>query len=274
VVLAEPSLTLGGQKHMAAELAKGDVGYRAVWSPPQPHRLVPGKAKSDWDAVPGGTGILSRRPVPVQKVQSPLSLQDRVKAEEPDLIEEGRLLHAALPLGSGHTVLHVLAFYGYSGARSGNAWAKRKNELALRQLFRYGASLGRVPVVIAGDFNDECATSPTMAQALQSGKWWDAALLEEQKKEPPDEPPPTYVAGGASSRIDAAYLNGVAKAAFTRCWTGDPEHYLFPGHRPLFVEFQWADMRQQVTKLRKPKAIPLPPPSLHIPGEEGEGGKA
>jgi hypothetical protein len=261
VMIAEPSLTKGAQKHVTAELAAGDRAYQAIWSAPQPPRIVPGAIQSVWDAVPGGTGALSRRPLPIQKAPTSLEGSDLVLPGEPDLFAEGRLLHTAIPVGSGRTVVHLLVYYGWSGARSGNAEAKHRNELGLRQALRYAAALGKVPVILAGDMNDEPASSPTLAEALQSGRWWDCALMEAQKQEPPVIPSPTYVTASGSSRIDLALLNGEAKAAFRRAWVGDPEAHAFPGHRPLFVEFQWSAIHQHFTRLRKPRPIPrLPQP--------------
>ena len=111
VLLAEPSLTAGGQKFASSILAYGERGYQAIWGPPQPHRLVPGATRSDWDAVPGGTGALARKPIPIQAVAPPLPKSQLVAPGEPDLLAEGRLLHTATPIGSGHTVVHYLTYY-------------------------------------------------------------------------------------------------------------------------------------------------------------------
>ena len=75
----------------------------------------------------------------------------------------------AVPAGTGRTAVHLLAFYGYSGARSNNAWAKEANERAIRQVFRYAAALDGVPVLAAGDWNDDPERSPALEEALQLG---------------------------------------------------------------------------------------------------------
>ncbi len=53
-ILAETSLTKGGQKHASAELAKGDKGYNAVWSAPQ----RPGGCSRSGTRSQGGRGPL------------------------------------------------------------------------------------------------------------------------------------------------------------------------------------------------------------------------
>ena len=108
VILAEPSLTAGGQKFASSQLREGIRGFSAVWGPPQPMRAIKGTPRSEWDAVPGGTGTLARKPLGIQKVEAPLPARDLVLPGEIDLVAEGRLLHTAVPIGSGHTVLHCL----------------------------------------------------------------------------------------------------------------------------------------------------------------------
>ena len=143
--------------------------------------MTKGVAKSEWDAIPGGVAALARKPIPIQAVEPPLRPADLILEDEPDILGEGRLLHAAVPVGTGRTVLHMLTYYGFSGARAGNAVAKRLNEAGLSQAFRYVAALGNVPVVLGGDLNDNPESSRTLYNALQTGVWKGAALLEADK---------------------------------------------------------------------------------------------
>ena len=39
----------------------------------------------------------------------------------------------------------------------------------------------------------------------------------------------------------------------------DEGEYAFPGHRPVFASFKWAQLFQKVTKLAKPRSIPRTP---------------
>ena len=59
--------------------------------------MMPGVPQSEWDAVPGGTGALARKPVRVQRLEAPLAEAERLRPGEPDLLKEGRLLHTAMP---------------------------------------------------------------------------------------------------------------------------------------------------------------------------------
>ena len=258
-MLSEVSLTFGGQKFAKSQLAEGDRGFTAVWGPPQPPRAMQGVAKSEWDAVPGGVGAMARRPLKIQEVETPLAQRDLVREGEPDLLEEGRLLHTAIPMGSGTVVVHLLTYYGFSGARAGNTTAKRLNEAGLRQALRYAAALGQVPIILGGDLNDNPDTSPTLWAALRAG-WQDAAQLEANKADPPTELPHTFDNGTATSRIDLALLNEEATLAFDKCWTAEAEEYQFPQHRPVFVRFCWQNLCQQVQRIKKPQAIPRPHP--------------
>ena len=81
-----------------------------------------------WDSLPGGVGAAARKPAGIQRIALPIPKEILVKKDEPDLVEEGRLLHVALPAGTGRTVVHVLVYYGFVGARSGAAVAKAAND--------------------------------------------------------------------------------------------------------------------------------------------------
>ena len=98
--------------------------------------------------------------------------------DEPDLMEEGRLLHVALPAGTGRTVVHVMVYYGFVGARSGVAAAKAANEKGIRQVFRYAAALSGAPMLVAGDLNDEPDRSAALSEAIETGEWADLALTQ------------------------------------------------------------------------------------------------
>ena len=132
-----------------------------------------------------------RKPLGIQQIDLPIPRGELVRPGEPDLLAEGRLLHVAVPAGTGRTAVHVLSFYGYSGARSGNAWAKETNERAIRQVFRYAAALEGVPVLAAGDWNDDPERSPALDEALRLG--WKDLAQEEARKTGQAVPDPTYV---------------------------------------------------------------------------------
>ena len=60
----------------------------------------------------------------VQRITLPVPREELVHEGEPDLVAEGRLVHAAVPVGTGRTVVHLVTYYGFSGARTGSARAK------------------------------------------------------------------------------------------------------------------------------------------------------
>ena len=182
VALAETALTEGGQKQAAIELAAGDRGLRSIWGAPKAERKVTGRRRqSTWDAVPGGVGALARKPIGLQAIELDLPREELVHAGEPDLVSEGRLVHVATPVGTGRTAVHLLVYYGFPGARSGEQRAKEANEKAIAQVFRRAAAVKGTPTLVLGDFNDEPDTSPALAAVLATGQWHDLALLQAEK---------------------------------------------------------------------------------------------
>ena len=152
--------------------------------------------------MPGGVGAAARKPAGIQRIALPIPKDILVHREDPDLIEEGRLLHVAIPAGTGRTVVHVLVYYGFVGARSGVAAAKAANEKVIRQVFRYAAALKGAPVLVAGDFNDEPDRSAALSEAIRTGEWTDLAQLQAYKSDPPAAPGHTFVTESGASRID------------------------------------------------------------------------
>ena len=73
---------------------------------------------------------------------------------------------------------------------------------------------------------------------------------------PPTALAPTFVTESGSSRIDQIYANEEARAAFSELFVGEEGEYAFPGHRPVFASFKWAQLFQKVAKLAKPRAVP------------------
>ena len=107
-------------------------------------------------------------------------------------------------------------------------------------------------MLIAGDFNDEPERSAALDEALATGDWSDLAQLEAQKGDPPSSLAPTFATESGFSRIDQIYANEEARAAFSELIVGEEGEYAFPGHRPVFASFKWAQLFQKVTKLAKP----------------------
>ena len=147
--------------------------------------------------------------------------------------------------GNGSRVLHVLNFYGISGANS-NAAKRRENERLVRLLFSFASSLGDVPVLVAGDFN-QSSLGP-----LADG-FTDVVLAASHARG--EVAPWTYACGDHSSRIDFIFANEVALAAVVDARVVTDSG--LPQHRPLALTLDMERCEQWVWKMRPPKAFPL-----------------
>ena len=101
--LQEVRLTSAGQIDMRERLA--DDGCCVVFGSPQAHIANP------WHCKQGGVAIAARNGLTLQSVSPASTLEQK-------LVDSRRFVHAAVPLGNGKRVLHVISFYGYSGANS------------------------------------------------------------------------------------------------------------------------------------------------------------
>ena len=84
-----------------------------------------------------------------------------------------------IPIARGHKVLHLVSFYGYSGASSHGRLSTRfsQNESALQSCFAYAKSFGDVPFCIGMDYNDRLDHSTVLPQTLNTLSWFDAVAL-------------------------------------------------------------------------------------------------
>ena len=91
-----------------------------------------------------------------------------------NLQKDGRLAGMQLFTGNGKVSIVVLCFYGFSGAR----WEARlqtENARAFEAIFNFAVSLGNVPIIIGGDFNQEIHESEFLQEMVNFGNWHDAA---------------------------------------------------------------------------------------------------
>ena len=152
-----------------------------------------------WHCKQGGVAIVARNGMTLQRVQP-------VNEHEQKLVEFKRFVHAAVPVGNGKRVIHVISFYGFSGA---NQCPKRmaENEEMLNAIFQVLAVLGKVPILLLGDFNVRLGTSA----AIQRASWMDVCKSCAASQGGAEPDPTCFVRStSAGSRIDAAFANETA----------------------------------------------------------------
>ena len=206
-----------------------EAGLKPAWGPHRP-AWATGRSAFIED---GGVAALSRARW-MRNAELPAELRN-----------SGRAQHVLYAWGNGSRVLHVLNFYGISGANS-NAAKRRENERLVRLLFSFASSLGDVPVLVAGDFN-QSSLGP-----LADG-FTDVVLAASHARG--EVAPWTYACGDHSSRIDFIFANEVALAAVVDARVVTDSG--LPQHRPLALTLDMERCEQWVWKMRPPKAFPL-----------------
>lgn len=199
----------------------------------------------------GGVAVLARRP---HRLVSPAQgLLDSV------LAHRGRSVHAMVPYGNGGRMVHVVSIYGHTSAGScGKAAAH--NAVLAEQVLLAASQLGEVPVVIAGDLNQDPDTVPAIILALATGEWYDVAAEWARRSGRP--PAATFSKSGqwedtrvgpGRSRIDVVLANRTAMAAVVDV-RQDPHVVPASHHAGIFVKFAWERFTALAPRLQ------LPPP--------------
>ena len=99
-------------------------------------------------------------------------------------------MHAVVPIEEGRTFLHVINFYGQTGARSSKA-LKTKNNSWIETIFELTATIGHdAAIIIGGDFNDDIFLNPIINNAIESRIWTHPRLTYSDSK--PCNQLPTY----------------------------------------------------------------------------------
>ena len=235
ICLQEVRLTSAGQYDMRQRLEGDDCSV--VFGQPQDSLSNP------WHCKQGGVAIAARNGLRLQAVQP-------VNDVERALLATKRYVHAAVPIGNGKQVLHVISLYGFSGASSCSA-RMSLNESLLSQVFQVLAVLGNVPVLLAGDFNVNLDSSAV----IQTAKWIDACKTCASAQGA--QPDPTCFVRNTSTgtRIDAFLAN-----ASSRCLLGEAGVLLdstLPTHCPIALELKLGSCMKHVVVVKRPKRIPL-----------------
>ena len=122
------------------------------------------------------------------------------------LQKNGRLAGMQLFTGDGRVSIIALCFYGFAGTRW-EARLQRENAKALQDIFTYAASLGNLPIVVGGDFNQELAESEYLQDIVSFGQWHNAAQ---------DDRTPTCLKVKHGSCIDLFLLNTAANSLLAK----------------------------------------------------------
>lgn len=202
---------------------------------------------------------------------------------------ESRLVHHIVaPIGRRGAELHLYNVYGHAGARSAHTAsgaAAYHHERLLDAVFTAAASLGPVPVVVAGDFQDTADTGPALAAARANGLT-DSALRWTALGEPPpatrrlggSQEEAQRVVGNGSPRLDAIYLNAWAapsSAALAYLW-----HDTTTDHVPLLTTLRIQPLQAQYWSLSPAPALGCDVPDMpmedtqHLARREWEGVEA
>ena len=164
----------------SAMVRAAEEGMQMLQSAPRPLKDDQNGAQGPKE---GGVAALVRHAVPDLRSSGGGQLSD------------DHAVHTGPPLGGKH-VLHLIVGYCEHG---------RRNLAA--ELIAYGESLGNVPVIIGADWN-ELAEGGHIAQAIQTGRWADAAEVSGDDRLEPT----THRGAREGRRVDFFLANAAAKA--------------------------------------------------------------
>ena len=99
------------------------------------------------------------------------------------LYHEGRWQHIVIALAGQGRNLHVINFYGLSGARTDTTKAHFNDE-HIGVVFDYIATLGKAPVILGGDFNTNTQTSYKLAETVFTANFTDLIDQGMRRKKP------------------------------------------------------------------------------------------
>ena len=247
IALQEVRLTIDGQR-IAGDNA-WENGWNPIWGRPQPIRR--GTRASVLDAKQGGVGFLSS--------SAHLSTHTPRTAVGDELFQSGRWMGITVRVHGTPGFVHVISFYGVSGANEGGD-AMDSNEALIQQMIAESLSLGDSPVVICGDFNVLLQKSPALMAAVGAGHLIDAASAASAADGSPLQD--TYHCGNCSSRIDMILLNPVAATMLLDFAVLPPDDDGIKNHYPIRVSLDVPTERTHA--LSTQRICRLPSPKIHL----------
>ena len=184
----------------------------------------------------GGVAIMTCADIPTRAVPPQCAQQ---------AWNECRFTHAQVAYGSGGRNISVFSFYGVCADSD-------RTEQLLTGIFEEAASLGDIPVFIAGDFNVEANESLAIRAAISSGKWVDAADTYAQQLGKAAENT-CYTSTSSGRRIDLVLANHVAAPAISKVvvW----KESCLPVHRPVVLTLDLTRYEQKAPQARPPLSL-------------------
>ena len=172
-----------------------------------------------------------------------------------------RLLLAAVGYGDCREVVYVVVAYGYPGATSGSS-AHASNEKLFTAMLELVASLGFVPVIVAGGLNTDVTdveNSRALMSALGAGHIFDTVMWSAHSRG--FEPLPT--SARSDNRLEHVLMNREAFACLVDA--GKDGNHGFPNHAPVFADLSLSSFRRTYCLIREvPRHIPAPAEHQHV----------
>ena len=242
LLLQETRIKETGQKAMR-DMLFNERKWEVLWGSGVPSALT------------AGVAILTKQGVPICPI-SPAT------PEGGAAYAAGRLMIAAVALGNGDRVIHVINVYAHAGQQPRQ---NNMREALIATAFREAAALGNVPVAIGGDWNTPPCNSGSICTALMSGKWHDAGALTGLDQEP------TYHGPQGSSRLDYWLVNNGTLPMVqgykveTNC--------AIPSHLPVVLTLSTTSLGQKINKLTPARRIRMhgPEPSKDLVERYADG---
>ena len=254
LALQETRLTQDGFNYVSDDIRR--LGWSPCWGRAQPRQAG---CKSVLKAVPGGVGVLVRN-------HHLVSYTPRTELGQ-SLYQTGRWVGTTVQVAGGNQLVHVISFYGISGANEGGD-AMLRNESLLQQVFDESSSLGDVPVVLCGDFNVKPEKSRVITTELLAGRWLDAAatIARIEGTTPAD----TFFSRGTCSRIDLMLLNNRAAQLLHSCKVLPVPADGIRNHKPVQMVMRLPDSSEWAERIPRARGLPVVPPELRLSDETKE----
>ena len=256
-ILQEVRVSKNTQRRLA-NTAKS-VGFQAFWGHDTERIVRRQSGLVHTAATQGGVAFLVRCHLSCKLFPAEGALQT--------LHRSGRFLHLGVAIGRGNKLLHLVNYYGISGATSkgysGTDYAANEKNLAL--VFDFCRGLGQVPIFVGMDANIDHPQSEAMRRAIFSGAF---TLLADEPAIPEGDRT-TYCGSGwaasaeGNSRIDHLFANPVALGTVTHASVADS--FFIGQHKAVSATVRAEAFRANIWTVQSRGEFPLR--DANSPGE-------